>query len=118
MRFFINRYIINYIIFSTLLCISWFGSIWCFDGIIPSIIGLGVIMFMIFCIPFMVWQDYHKMLEIKKDYEKMKKDEITKETFCRNLALKISSELGVPDYMAEKAAHYLIKEKETPPPIV
>ena len=69
-------------------------------------------------IPFMVKQDYNKVKEIYIDYTKMKSNEISKETFHRNLIKKISDEVGIPEFVSEKILNKVIKEKPLEEPIV
>ena len=111
MAFFFKRYVVDYIIFAVLGIIAWSASIWYFDLYIPWILGVLLLIFLIAYIPYVMHQDYLKVKDIWLDYGKMKTNEISKETFQKNVIKKITEEIGIPEFIAEKILNKVIKEK-------
>lgn len=110
--FFFKRYVIDYIIINILMITGWSYLIWQYDGIIPISFGIVFGLFFIGYIPYLIYEDYKKIKELYVDYHKLKNDEITQETFNKKFLVKVSDELGIPEFISSPILEKIIKEKE------
>lgn len=110
--FFFKRYVFDYIIINILMIAGWSYLIWQYEGFIPIVFGIVFAIFFIGYIPYLISEDYKKIKELYDDYKKLKNDEMTQETFNRKFLIKVSDELGIPEFISSPILSKIMKEKE------
>lgn len=95
--FFFKRYVVDYLIILAILVITFVSGIWLYDGLIPSLLGIVLVIFALCYIPYLIYQDYDKVKTTYIEYNKMKKEEMTKEEFIKNFTIRVTDEFGIPE---------------------
>ncbi len=118
MKFFISRYLVNFIAIMIGVSILWAGCIYWFDGLIPMLGALVFFAALIVSVPYMIWTDmqkckqmFDKYKEVHDNYKKVKASEMDKKDFNTDVTMKICQDIGIPEFIGKKALAKYYKDE-------
>jgi hypothetical protein len=101
--FFLKRYLFGFVITVITSLITFLATIYFFEGVIPTIVGILSLIIIIGFIPYNIKQDYNKVKICIININAVRKGEMTKTDFSIDLAQKVYEETGFPDFIINKA---------------
>jgi hypothetical protein len=110
MKHLISWYIVPYLTAIIIALVAWIVAIYATDGIVPVVCGLIMLGIVVFTIPVMIYMDYRTVKEMVLRGVTAYQEPERRTEFFQQVAVTISSQMGMPEFLAEYAVSRVIKK--------